>query len=357
MNDTVTLDTKGGIAPESLAIRWREDRLELLDQRLLPHREEWLACRGAGDTADAIRHMVVRGAPAIGITAAYGLALAARAAGEDASADTLAPALAELAGSRPTAVNLFRALERMKALLDEAEGIALGERLLAEAHAIHEEDLRLNRTLAEHGARLLPAAARVYTHCNTGSLATGGHGTALGVLRTAFEQGGLEQVYAGETRPWLQGSRLTTWELMREGIPVTLVTDSCAAELMRQGRVNAVIVGADRVTANGDVANKIGTYSLAVLARHHDLPFIVAAPCSTLDLSLPDGSRIDIEERHADEIRDFRGAPLAPAGCEVFNPAFDITPATLVTALVTERGVVHHPDKARIARHMEPNHG
>lgn len=345
------------IAPESLAIRWRNDHLELLDQRVLPHREEWLSCRSAEDAADAIRHMVVRGAPAIGITAAYGLALAARAADDAADPETLAPALSVLAASRPTAVNLFWALDRMKRLIERDSGAPLAECLLAEAHAIHEEDLRLNRTLARHGAALLPEPARVYTHCNTGSLATGGHGTALGVLRTAFEDGALERVYAGETRPWLQGSRLTTWELMREGIPVTLVTDSCAAELMRRGQVNAVVVGADRVTANGDLANKIGTYSLAVLARHHQLPFIVAAPCSTLDLSLPDGSHIEIEEREATEIRDFRGTPLAPAGCEVFNPAFDVTPAELVTALVTEKGVVHHPDRDAIAQHMEQTHG
>jgi methylthioribose-1-phosphate isomerase len=337
----------------SLAIRWQGDRLELLDQRLLPEREDWLELTGAGDTAEAIRHMVVRGAPAIGIAAAYGLALEALRQGDNASRQSLDGAMSTLRGSRPTAVNLFWALDRMAAVMATQSDEPLAPRLVREALVIHREDQQLNQALARHGAELLPEPARIYTHCNTGALATGGHGTALGIIRTAHDQGRLAEVFAGETRPWFQGSRLTVWELMQAGIPATLVTDSCAGSLMQAGRVNAVVVGADRITANGDVANKIGTYSLAVLARHHGLPFIVAAPSSTLDVNTASGAEIQIEERDASEISGYHGKALAPGGARVFNPAFDITPAALVTALVTERGVIREPAQHGIQGHLE----
>ena len=341
---------------ESPAIRWFGDRLQLLDQRHLPFASEWLELHDADDTADAIRDMVVRGAPAIGISAAYGIALAARQLGERATGDSLAPAFAVLAASRPTAVNLFWALERLRACAETLQGKALVEALAREARQIHEDDLAMNLAMGEHGAGILPARACVYTHCNTGALATGGHGTALGIIRTAHQQGKLQQVYAGETRPWLQGSRLTAWELMNDGIPVTLVVDSAAAHLMATGAVNVVIVGADRITANGDTANKIGTLSLAILARHHGIPFIVAAPSSTVDLALPDGKHIQIEERDPSEVRAVQGHPVAPPDIQVRNPAFDVTPASLISSIVTERGVVQSPDTAAMARHMEqPN--
>ncbi|MEQ1505495.1 MAG: S-methyl-5-thioribose-1-phosphate isomerase [Myxococcota bacterium] len=298
-------------------------RLDLLDQRRLPTERVTIACRTAADAADAIREMVVRGAPAIGITAAYGLALAALG-GED-----LDQAAHTLANARPTAVNLRWALDQV--LPAGRSGIP------AAAAALHQADIAINRALGDHGARVLPVGARVYTHCNAGALATGGYGTALGIVRSAWATGRLARVFAGETRPYLQGARLTAWELAEEQIPCTLVTDSTAATLMASGGVDAVIVGADRVAANGDVANKIGTLGLAVLARHYGIPFWVAVPCSTLDPSCPDGARIPIEERSGDEVRGFGGARWA-ADVDVFNPAFDVTPAALVTGWITESG-------------------
>ncbi len=337
---------------DSPAIRWLDDQLQLLDQRGLPTTVRWIEIRNASDAATAIRDMAVRGAPAIGISAAYGMALEARSLGADASLERLAPAFGSLAASRPTAVNLSWALQRLRHCAEGLQGDALNQRLAHEAEAIHREDLAANLRLGKFGAALLPDGATVYTHCNTGALATGGHGTALGIIRSAWRAKRLRGVYAGETRPWLQGARLTSWELMQESIPVTLVADSAAGLLMASGKVDAVVVGADRIAANGDTANKIGTYGLAVLAHHHGLPLIVAAPSSTFDLSTRDGSGIVIEERAADEIRNLAGQPIAPAEVPVFNPAFDVTPAGLISAIVTESGVIQRPDAAAIARHL-----
>ncbi|WP_290525261.1 S-methyl-5-thioribose-1-phosphate isomerase [Alcanivorax sp.] len=336
----------------SAAIRWHGDFLELLDQRVLPTETVWLPIRNSDEAAAAIRDMVVRGAPAIGITAAYGLALEAGRQAEDASMENLADAIDTLAASRPTAVNLFWALKRLQATGDALRGSALVDALTQDAEAIHQEDIAANHALGAFGAALLPDNATVYTHCNTGALATGGHGTALGIIRTAWEQQRLKGVYAGETRPWLQGSRLTSWELANDGIPVTLVADSTAGQLMAQGKIQAVVVGADRITANGDTANKIGTYNLAVLAQYHRIPFIVAAPVSTLDPALADGSHIIIEERHADEVRHVQGKPVAPSQVAVYNPAFDVTPAGLITAIVTERGVIDRPNTDKVLAHL-----
>ncbi len=337
---------------ELTALRWRDDRLELLDQRLLPAETRWLTLQTAAEVAAAIHDMVVRGAPAIGISAAYGVVLAAQELGNTASADQLAPAVSALAASRPTAVNLFWALERMQRTMAGLHGAALIEALTREALRIHEDDRAMNHRLASFGVPLLPENGRIYTHCNTGALATGGHGTALGVLRSAWAAGRIRGVIAGETRPWMQGSRLTSWELMQDGVPVTLVADSSAGHLMQRGEVQAVIVGADRITANGDTANKIGTYALAVLARHHGIPFYVAAPLSTIDPALASGDSIVIEERDGNEIRCIQGKPIAPAEVPVFNPAFDVTPGELITAIITEHGVIRHPGTDTMAAHL-----
>ncbi|MCG8393247.1 MAG: S-methyl-5-thioribose-1-phosphate isomerase [Pseudomonadales bacterium] len=339
------------MAIHSAAIRWHGDLLELLDQRRLPAETVWLPVHGSDDAAAAIRDMVVRGAPAIGITAAYGLALEARRQ-PSPTLDNLRPAIDTLAASRPTAVNLFWALERMQQTAGQQQGDALIDALTRDAEAIHREDLAANQRMGAFGAALLPENGAVYTHCNTGALATGGHGTALGIIRTAWSQGRIQGVFAGETRPWLQGSRLTSWELLNDNIPVTLVADSTAGHLMQQGKVQAVVVGADRITANGDTANKIGTYNLAVLAHHHGIPFIVAAPVSTLDPALPDGSHIVIEERDGAEVRSIQGKTVAPAHCPVYNPAFDVTPASLISAIVTERGVIERPDRSKLLAHI-----
>ncbi len=328
-----------GIQP----IRWQGDHLLLLDQRLLPGEARYLAARAAAEVAQAIHDMVVRGAPAIGIAAAYGVVLAAQA-GED-----LAIALKTLEASRPTAVNLHWALARMRGRIEAGADAA---QLLAEARAIHAEDLAMNRRMGELGAALFRQPVSVLTHCNTGALATGGHGTALGVIRSAYATGRLKNVYAGETRPWLQGARLTAWELQQEGIPAQLIADGAAGALMARGKLDWVIVGADRVAANGDVANKIGTYALAVLARYHGVKFMVVAPSSTVDLATPDGAAIPIEERSARELTEFRGHRIAPEGFPALNPVFDVTPAQLVDVLVTERGVVHAPDAAGVAMMM-----
>lgn len=338
------------------AVYWHGDRLELLDQRRLPAEESWWSITTAEDTAAAISAMAVRGAPAIGITAAYGLVLAARQQGVSATREKLQTPLQTLAASRPTAINLQHALERLDAIMGELRGTELASKLEDEAVALHTEDLERNRRLAEHGAMLFTNSVRIYTHCNTGGLATGGHGTALGIVRTAHEKGILRHVYAGETRPWLQGSRLTMWELLHDSIPASLVIDSCAGELMRRQAVDAVVVGADRVTANGDVANKIGTYGLAVLAHQHGLPFIVAAPCTTLDPDTVTGADIPIEERDPAEVTAPGGQPMAPTNCPVYNPAFDITPASLVTAIVTEEGIIARPEGGDIAAHLRRAH-
>ena len=325
-------------------LRWTGAALELLDQRALPERIEYVVCRTAADTARAIRQMVVRGAPAIGCAAAFGIALESkRTAGLDAAFEALAR-------SRPTAVNLFWALERMRRALTQRGASSLEK----EALAIYQEDLAVNHAIGAHGAELVPDRARIMTHCNAGALATAGHGTALGVVRSARDQGKSVSVVANETRPFLQGARLTAWEMVQERIPVTLVTDSMAGFLMSRGEVDLLIVGADRVAANGDVANKIGTYTLAVLAQRHGLPFYVAAPLSTFDLGIADGASIPIEERPADEVTGYRGSRWAPDGVAVRNPAFDVTPAQLVTAIITERGVMRAPSRNGVAALFNP---
>lgn len=331
----------------TVALRWHGHSLELLDQRLLPTEEHWITAEGATAAAQCIRDMVVRGAPAIGITAAYGVALAARhAGGGDWKAEIL-QAIRVLAESRPTAVNLFWALQRMERVFHECHSLEEAtKRLAVEAERIHEEDVAANLAMADHALELInpEGSISVLTHCNTGALATGGYGTALGVIRRLHEQGKLKEVFADETRPWLQGSRLTAWELSRDGIPVTLNADGAAAAILARGEVSWIVVGADRITANGDVANKIGTYNLAVLARHHKVGFMVVAPSSTIDMSLSSGKDIPIEERHGNEVREIRGIPLAPEGVSVFNPVFDVTPASLIDAIVTEKGVVKNPN-------------
>ena len=339
---------------ESESIRpvyWHEDHLELLDQRLLPHEEKYLHLHTTADVADAIRNMAVRGAPAIGITAAYGVVLAARAGysrTREHWQEQIQTDLELLAQARPTAVNLVWALERMQSRFNGITGDPCTE-LLELARTIHAEDITANRRMGKAGAALLVENCQVITHCNTGSLATGGYGTALGVIRSAWNMGTLKHVYAGETRPWLQGARLTLWECRKDKIPVTLIADSAAAWLMGQGRINWVIVGADRVAANGDVANKIGTYSLAVAARHHGVKMMVVAPTSTFDPGTPDGASIPIEDRGAAEILSCGGQKLAPDNASAWNPVFDITPADLVDVIVTERGIIECPDRQKIA--------
>ena len=317
-------------------LRWDGQMLELLDQRLLPHEVRWLACRDSASVADAIRALVVRGAPAIGIAAAYGAVLAQREGRFGAG-------VAQLRAARPTAVNLVWALDRMQALA--ADG-ADAQRLLAEARAIEAEDLAANRAMAAAGAQLIEPGAGVLTHCNTGALATAGLGTALGVIRAGVASGRIARVFAGETRPWLQGARLTMWELQQDGITATLIIDSAAAALMRSGAVQWVIVGADRIAANGDVANKIGTYALALMARHHGVRLMVVAPSSTIDLQTASGDSIEIESRDPAEVLGCGGRRHAPEGVAAWNPVFDITPAPLVDVLVTERGVLRRPDAA-----------
>ncbi len=338
------------------AVVWRDDALELLDQRRLPDQETYIRLTDAPAVATAIRDMVVRGAPAIGIAAAYGAVLAARDCYRRDPThwkSSLAGDIKHLAMARPTAVNLAWALSRMQGLAATLEGGNPIPRLLAEAQAIQAEDIAANRRLGELGADLLGSAVGpVLTHCNAGALATGGYGTALGVVRSGFIRGLIDRVYADETRPWLQGARLTAWELNQDGIPVTLLADAAAAQLLRQGQVRWVIVGADRIAANGDVANKIGTYGLALAARHHGVRFMVAAPTSTIDLAIPDGAGIPIEERGAEELTHLAGQPIASSGAAAWNPSFDVTPAELIDAIVTERGVVERPDRAKLARLM-----
>ncbi|MEK6662588.1 MAG: S-methyl-5-thioribose-1-phosphate isomerase [Pseudomonadota bacterium] len=336
-------------------MRWRDGKLEMIDQRVLPARFEFLAYDSAASVAEGIRSMVVRGAPAIGCAAAYGVALEALRLAPSYLVEPFTKQLeigfGVLAQSRPTAVNLFWALARMRRVwqaMGSLEPLQLAQGLLKEAHEILAEDVRINRAMGEHGALLLNDQARVLTHCNAGALATAGHGTALGVIRSAVEAGKRIAVIADETRPFLQGARLTAWEMMQEKIPVTLITDGMAGHLMSRGEIDAVIVGADRIAANGDVANKIGTYMVAVLAQRHGIPFYVAAPLSTIDLEIESGAGIPIEERDASEVYGFRESRWAPEGVAVRNPAFDVTPAELVTALITEKGVVHAPNAAQI---------
>jgi methylthioribose-1-phosphate isomerase len=325
---------------------WKDDRVEMIDQRVLPTDEVWLSYRDAAGVAEAIVTMVVRGAPAIGIAAAYGLALEALA--HQGQTQALLPVLRQAAhkldATRPTAVNLKWALDRMLAAAQRLAGGSLGslqQGLVQEARAIHAEDEAMCQAIGDHGAALFPQGARVLTHCNAGALATGDYGTALGVIRSARDR--ISHVWVDETRPFLQGARLTAWELMRESIPCKLICDNMAAHFMQRGEVDAVVVGADRITSLGAVANKIGTYNLAVLCRFHEIPFYVAAPYSTVDLKLKEGSEIPIEERSSLEVTHVKGQQIAPSGVQVANPAFDVTPPELVTAIITERGVVRPP--------------
>ena len=332
--------------------RWDSERrvLCLLDQRRLPSQEVWIECAEPGQVGEAIRDMVVRGAPAIGVAAAYAVVLGfARGPDTDPAANRFDGLAAALLNTRPTAVNLRAALDRMKARLDSARSQAPADLVAGledEANRIAAEDLEANRRLGALGAGLLPPGggpARVLTHCNAGSLATSGYGTALGIVRAAVESGRRVEVFAPETRPYLQGARLTAWELMAEKIPVTLITDGMVGALLARGGVDAVVVGADRIAANGDIANKIGTYQAAVLAKEHDVPFLVAAPFSSVDLKTPTGADIPIEERGPEELVEVAGERVAPEGVPVWNPAFDVTPARYITAIVTERGIARPP--------------
>lgn len=334
-------------AGEQRTVWWHEQAVCLIDQRLLPHQQATVACHTLAAVGDAIKSMQVRGAPAIGCTAAYGMALAAQLS----TANDAASLIIELTGSkqfldaqRPTAINLAWATRRMltKAQTLAPQAVAtLQQGLLAEAHAILAEDLAMCYAIGDHGAPLIPARGHVLTHCNAGGLATAGYGTALAPVRTAHNQGRPLHVYVDETRPFLQGARLTAWELREAGIPLTLITDNMAGFMMKRGNVDCVIVGADRIVANGDVANKIGTYSLAILARAHQIPFYVAAPTSTIDLSLAHGDLIPIEERSSDEVTHLAGQRIAPLGVHAAHPAFDVTPHELISAIITERGVVY----------------
>ncbi len=324
-------------------IEWKNGQLTLIDQTLLPEETKYIITNQYEVVAEAIRRLQVRGAPAIGIAAAFGVVLGAK---QFLSApdfrDSINRVIDELAKTRPTAVNLFWALDRQKSILEACSGLAnqqVVDKLEAEAKTIAAEDETINRKMGEYGASLFEDGMGILTHCNAGALATAAYGTALAAIRVAVEQGKKIAVYADETRPLLQGARLTTWELMQEGIPVTLITDNMAASVMRMGKVQAVIVGADRITANGDVANKIGTYGVAILAKEHGIPFYVAAPLSTIDLKLKTGAEIPIEERASTEVTSFGGNMVAPEGVKVFNPAFDVTPAKYVTAIITEKGI------------------
>lgn len=337
------------------AIIWDNNRLYLLDQRILPGEESYLELQTAAATADAITNMVVRGAPAIGVTAAFGVVLAARASYEQNGSDWkqgMQQDMKILAASRPTAVNLFWAIERMGNLIKELDLADPEPRLLQEAQQIHQEDIASNRTLGDLGAELIESSTKVITHCNAGALATGGYGTALGVIRSAWRDGKIEQVYADETRPWLQGSRLTAWELHKDQIPVTLLIDGSAASRMRAGGIGWIIVGSDRIASNGDVANKIGTYSLAVAAKHHGVKVMVAAPTSTIDMTAASGEEIPIEFRDPDEVLMCGGKRIGAEGVDAWNPVFDVTPAALIDAIVTEKGVVHSPNTKNIQKLM-----
>jgi len=338
-----------------------DDAVVMIDQRKLPAEEVYVRCKTAAEVARAVKTMVIRGAPAIGVAAAMGIALGMRkskATGTQKFAADFHKTCELMAGTRPTAVNLFWAIERMKRTFASAAQAGesvdqIKDRLDAEANAIHDEDVAGCRALGAFGADVVPADARILTHCNAGALATAGYGTALGVIRGAVEKGKHVVVFADETRPFLQGARLTAWELVRDGIQTTVITDNMSGALMRQGRVDLVVVGADRIAANGDTANKIGTYSVAVLAREHQIPFYVAAPLSTIDLDTPDGDHIPIEERAAKEVTHVAGTQLAPEGALVWNPAFDVTPHHLIAGIITERGIFRPPYVESLKRAFE----
>jgi methylthioribose-1-phosphate isomerase len=338
-------------------VAWEGEAIRMVDQRKLPATETYVVCRTVNDVAKAIKTMVIRGAPAIGVSAAMGVSLGAtrsKATGTKQFTTEFQRNCDLLAATRPTAVNLFWAIERMKQAF--AEGAQAGEsvaqlkaRLRTAADRIHDDDVESCRSIGRHGATVVPDAARILTHCNAGALATAGYGTALGVIRGAIEAGKRVTVLADETRPFLQGARLTAWELVRDGIETTVITDNMAGALMRAGHVDLVVVGADRIAANGDTANKIGTYSVAVLAREHDIPFYVAAPWSTIDLATPDGAAIPIEERSSREVTHVGTTQVAPHGAKVRNPSFDVTPAKYITAIITERGLYRAPFETSLA--------
>jgi methylthioribose-1-phosphate isomerase len=330
-------------------LEWTDKGVRFLDQTKLPTEEIYVICKTYEQVADAIRTMIVRGAPAIGVAAAMGVALAVK----NSTAETVGDlkrdfdaACEIISQTRPTAVNLFWAIRRMK---EKFERIRIRpipqikQTLIEEAQRMHAEDIAANQAMGRHGATLMPASGGILTHCNAGALATAGYGTALGVIRAAVEQGKKIHVYADETRPFLQGSRLTAWELMKDGIPTTVISDNMAGAMMKQGKVGAIVVGADRIAANGDVANKIGTYTVAVLAKEHGIPFYVAAPISTIDLACLDGSKIPIEQRNPKEVTHIAGKQMTPDGVEIENPAFDVTPAKYVSAIITEKGIARAP--------------
>src|SRR5690348_8605700 len=330
-------------------LEWTDKGVRFIDQTKLPTEEVYVTCSTHEQVADVIRNMVVRGAPAIGVAAGMGIALGVKNSQAESAADLKRDfdAICDVIGkTRPTAVNLFWAIRRMQ---EKFERIRIRpipqikQTLIEEAQRMHAEDIAANQAMGRHGATLMPSAGGVLTHCNAGALATAGYGTALGVIRAAVEQGKKINVYADETRPFLQGARLTAWELVKDGIPTTVISDNMSGAMMRQGKIGAVIVGADRIAANGDVANKIGTYTVAVLAKEHGIPFYVAAPISTVDLETPDGSKIPIEQRSAAEVTHIAGKVITPAGVQIENPAFDVTPAKYVTAIVTERGIARAP--------------
>ena len=336
-------------------IQWKNDRVVMLDQRLLPHKEVYRVCRDYQEVAQAIREMVIRGAPAIGVAAAMGVALGAAKAQVKTFDRDFERIFLTLSKTRPTAVNLFWALERMRKIytVNRSRGVDVVKRLLKdEAQAIYKEDIAANKQLGKFGAQMLRNARHLMTHCNAGALATAGYGTALGVIRALKEAGREFDVFVNETRPFLQGARLTAWELKKEKIPATLITDSMAGYVMQTGKVDAVVVGCDRVAANGDVANKIGTYTIAVLAKRHGIPFYVAGPTSSIDLNCPSGKEIPIEQRDAKEVSHIFGKALAPKGIKVFNPAFDVTSHDLISAIITEKGVIQPPYQQNIRNHV-----
>ena len=330
-------------------VEWTDAGVRFIDQTKLPTEETYVTCKNYEEVADAIRRMIVRGAPAIGVSAAMGVALGVREskAGDHLELRREFTRICDvLAATRPTAVNLFWAIRRMREKFEQVSDqpiAAIKQTLVAEAQRVLAEDIATNELMGKHGAVLMPASGGVLTHCNAGALATAGYGTALGVIRAAVESGKTLHVFADETRPFLQGSRLTAWELMKDNIPTTLISDNMAGAMMRQGKISAVVVGADRIAANGDVANKIGTYTVAVLAKEHGIPFYVAAPFSTVDLETPTGDEIPIEQRSSQEVTHLAGRQIAPDGVRVENPAFDVTPHQYVTAIITERGIVRAP--------------
>lgn len=344
-------------------LEWTERGVRFIDQTKLPTQEVYVTCKTHQEVADVIRNMVVRGAPAIGVSAAMGIALGVKNSKAETTGDLKREfdEICEVIGkTRPTAVNLFWAIRRMQQKFDTLRvrpAQQIKQALIEEAQRMHAEDIAINKAMGSHGATLMPASGGVLTHCNAGALATCGYGTALGVVRAAVERGKKIHVYTDETRPFLQGSRLTAWELVKDGIPTTVISDNMSGAMMRKGKIGAVVVGADRIAANGDVANKIGTYTVAVLAKEHNIPFYVAAPISTVDLATPDGSKIPIEERNAAEVTHIAGKQITPEGVQVENPAFDVTPAKYVTAIITEKGIARAPYEqslAKLAREESP---